>query len=113
MKAYRISVNLKLGLIGFAVLIAVASLWYTKDLVDDLKERETAVVQLWAAALEQIPKNDWRRDAAVIASANKGAPALIVLSENPQSGQKLGFRFCLRRIQCLRQPDRTWDNLIN
>ncbi len=57
MKAYRISVNLKLGLIGFAVLIAVASLWYTKDLVDNLKERETAVVQLWAAALEQIPKN--------------------------------------------------------
>lgn len=56
MKAYRVSVNLKLGLIGFAVFIAVASLWYTTRLVDRLKERETSVVQLWAAALQEIPK---------------------------------------------------------
>ena len=56
MKAYRVSVNLKLGLISFAILIAVASLWYTTRLVDRLKERETSVVQLWAKALEEIPK---------------------------------------------------------
>ncbi len=56
MKAYRVSVNLKLGLISFAVLIAVASLWYSTQLVDRLKERETKVIQLWAAALEEIPK---------------------------------------------------------
>jgi NtrC-family two-component system sensor histidine kinase KinB len=56
MKAYRLSMNLKLGLISFAVLIAVASLWYTARLVDRLKARETTVVELWAAALEQIPK---------------------------------------------------------
>jgi len=56
MKAYRVSVNLKLGLLGFAVIIAVSSLWYTTRLVDRLKERETSVVQLWAAALKEIPK---------------------------------------------------------
>lgn len=55
MKAYRLSTNLKLGLISFAVVIAVASLWYTTRLVDQLKEREAAVIELWAEALEQIP----------------------------------------------------------
>ncbi len=57
MKAHRVSVNLKLGLISFAVLISVASLWYTTRLVDRLKARETSVVQLWADALAEIPKN--------------------------------------------------------
>ena len=56
MKAYRVSVNLKLGLFGFAILIAFASLWYSTQLVDRLKARETKVIELWAAALEQIPK---------------------------------------------------------
>jgi len=55
MRAYRLSTNLKLGLIAFAGLIAIASLWVTTRLVDQLKEREAAVVQLWAQALEQIP----------------------------------------------------------
>lgn len=55
MKAYRLSTNLKLGLIAFAGLIAVASLWYTTRLVGQLKEREAAAVELWARALEQIP----------------------------------------------------------
>lgn len=55
MRAYRLSTNLKLGLIAFAGLIAIASLWYTTRLVGQLKERETAIIELWAAALEQIP----------------------------------------------------------
>ena len=42
MRAYRLSTNLKLGLIAFAGLIAVASLWYTTRLVAQLKARETA-----------------------------------------------------------------------
>ncbi|PSQ66191.1 MAG: two-component sensor histidine kinase, partial [Bacteroidetes bacterium QH_2_64_74] len=54
MDAYRWSVRLKLGLIVFAVGIAVASLWYTRRLVDRLQKREQAVVQLWAGALEQV-----------------------------------------------------------
>ncbi|TDI71225.1 MAG: HAMP domain-containing histidine kinase [Bacteroidetes bacterium] len=56
MKAYRVSVNLKLGLILFAVAIAVSSLWYTKDLANRLRSRETSIIQLWASALEQVPK---------------------------------------------------------
>ncbi len=55
MRAYRLSTNLKLGLIAFAGVIAIASLWVTTRLVDQLKEREAAVIQLWAQALEQIP----------------------------------------------------------
>ncbi|WP_118839261.1 sensor histidine kinase [Salinibacter ruber] len=54
MDAYRWSVQLKLGLIVFAVGIALASLWYTQRLVDRLQEREQAVIQLWADALEQV-----------------------------------------------------------
>ncbi|MEM1126837.1 MAG: HAMP domain-containing sensor histidine kinase [Bacteroidota bacterium] len=54
MRAYRFSVYLKLGLILFAVLIAVASLAYTNRLVDRLLEREQASAELWAAAIELI-----------------------------------------------------------
>lgn len=54
MRAYRWSVRLKLGLIVFAGLIALASLWYTQRLVDRLQTREQAVIQLWADALEQV-----------------------------------------------------------
>lgn len=54
LKAYRLSVNLKLGLILFAVCIAVASLAYTNALVDRLRDREQAVIQLWARAQEQV-----------------------------------------------------------
>ncbi len=56
MDAYRWSVRLKLGLIVFAVVIAVASLWYTQRLVDRLQKREQAIIQLWAEALEQVVK---------------------------------------------------------
>lgn len=54
MKAYRLSVNLKLGLILFAGLIAVASLVYTHSLVNRLRERESAGMQIWAGARAQI-----------------------------------------------------------
>lgn len=54
MKAYRHSVKLKLGLIIFAVLIAVVSLVYTNQLVDRLRQREQFVMQLWASAQEEI-----------------------------------------------------------
>lgn len=54
MKAYRHSVKLKLGLIVFAVLIAVMSLAYTNQLVERLRDREQFMIQLWASAQEQI-----------------------------------------------------------
>ncbi len=56
MRAYRVSVNLKLGLIVFAVLIAVASLVYTNRLVKQLGEREHSIMQLWGKAYEQLSK---------------------------------------------------------
>src|SRR5690625_3060258 len=54
MRAYRVSVNLKLGLIAFALLIAFASLAYTQRLVRQLGEREQFIIQLWAAAQERV-----------------------------------------------------------
>ncbi|SHK49730.1 sensor histidine kinase [Rhodothermus profundi] len=54
MKAYRLSVNLKLGLVIAAVAIAVASVAYTNWLANRLREREEFLVRLWAAAQEQL-----------------------------------------------------------
>ena len=54
MKAYRWSVRLKLGLIVLAGIIAVASLLYTQRLVDRLREREQALIQLWADAQAEL-----------------------------------------------------------
>jgi hypothetical protein len=56
MQAYRWSVRLKLGLIVLAGVIAVASLLYTQRLVDRLREREQAVIQLWADAQAEVVK---------------------------------------------------------
>ena len=56
MKIYRWSVRLKLGLIVLAGIIAVASLLYTQRLVDRLREREQAVIQLWADAQAELVK---------------------------------------------------------
>ena len=54
MKTYRWSVRLKLGLIVGAGIIAVASLLYTQRLVDRLREREQALIQLWADAQAEL-----------------------------------------------------------
>ncbi len=54
MKAYRHSVRFKLGLVVLAVMISVASLVYTSQTVDRLREREQFVIHLWAAAQERI-----------------------------------------------------------
>lgn len=54
MKAYRHSVKLKLGLIVFAGLIAVASLAYTNQLAERLREREQFIIHLWASAQEHL-----------------------------------------------------------
>lgn len=56
MQTYRWSVRLKLGLIVLAGGIAVASLLYTQRLVDRLREREQAVIQLWADAQAELVK---------------------------------------------------------
>ena len=56
MQSYRLSTNLKLGLVIFAVLIAFASLAYTSHIVDQLRARETRFIEIWAEALEEIAK---------------------------------------------------------
>ncbi len=58
MKAYRLSVNLKLGLVLAAVAIAVASVAYTNWLANRLREREEFLVRLWAAAQEQLTRTE-------------------------------------------------------
>ncbi|MCS3627114.1 hypothetical protein GGP50_000197 [Salinibacter ruber] len=88
MDAYRWSVQLKLGLIVFAVGIALASLWYTQRLVDRLQEREQAVIQLWADALEQVvqtqqasnPHREELRQLDSLLQALKARPAGDTLS---------------------------------
>jgi hypothetical protein len=60
MKAYRLSVQLKLGMIIFAGLIAIASLAYTQRLVERLREREQSVIQLWADAQAQVAQAQQR-----------------------------------------------------
>jgi signal transduction histidine kinase len=57
-KAYRTSVKIKLGLIVAAVLIAVASLWYTNELANRLMRQERAAIQLWARAQEYVTQVD-------------------------------------------------------
>ncbi len=57
MRAYRLSVNLKLGLIVCAVAIAVASLVYTERLVERLRAREQLFIQLWADAQTQLAES--------------------------------------------------------
>jgi len=57
-KAYRTSVKIKLGLIVAAVLIAVASLWYTNALANRLMQQERAAIQLWARAQEYVTQVD-------------------------------------------------------
>lgn len=74
MKTYRLTVNLKLGLIVFAVLIAVASLAYTQQLVDRLRDREQAVIQLMAEAWAQLPQ-------AQMQSLNPHLPELAALED--------------------------------
>jgi hypothetical protein len=84
MDAYRWSVRLKLGLIVFAVGIAVASLWYTQQLVGRLQKREQAVIRLWADALEQVVQTqqsanphraEFRRLEAYLRSLDQNAPS--------------------------------------
>lgn len=60
MRAYRFSVNLKLGLVVFAVAIAVASLVYTRALVERLRDREAYMIELWAGAIEEVAEAQQR-----------------------------------------------------
>ena len=116
MDAYRWSVRLKLGLIVFAVGIAVASLWYTQRLVDRLQKREQAVIQLWAEALEQVVqtqrtanphREEFRRLNAYLRSLDQDA-ASTSLSEE----RLAAFRDALEWAQTM-PPTREFNFILN
>ncbi len=73
MKSYPTAVNLKLGLIVFAVIIALASLLYGNGLVNRLRERERAGMEIWAGAREEVARgaisNPYRVELDGLASA--------------------------------------------
>lgn len=116
MDAYRWSVQLKLGLIVFAVGIAVASLWYTQRLVDRLQKREQAVIQLWADALEQVvqtqqsgnPHRSVFRRLDAYLQAVQGTPTPDTLS----SEQIAGFRNAVDWAQTM-PPTREFSFILN
>lgn len=116
MKTYRWSVRLKLGLIVFAVLIAVASLWYTQRLVDRLQKREQAVIQLWAEALEQVVEiqqqsNPYRREFRQLDSYLQSLQAPPALSALPDT-QVAAFRNAVDWAQTM-PPAREFNFILN
>ncbi len=48
------SLNIKIGLIIIALLIAVGTLYYTQNLVKVLQERERSIVELYAKGIEYV-----------------------------------------------------------
>lgn len=52
------SVNIKLALLVIAIVIAVGTLIYTQDLVEDLHSKERRIVELYAKSLEYIADSD-------------------------------------------------------
>lgn len=48
------SLNIKIMLLGIAILIAVATLFYTQNLVEKLQEKERQIVELYAKGIEYI-----------------------------------------------------------
>lgn len=85
MRAYRLSVNLKLALIVGAVLIAVASLAYTNHLAERLREREESVVRLWARAIEhqaQVPTgNPYQSELSRLEALVEAGPSAGVFAD--------------------------------
>jgi signal transduction histidine kinase len=116
MDAYRWSVRLKLGLIVFAVGIAVASLWYTQQFVNRLQQREQAVIRLWADALEQVVqtqqsanphREEFRHLEAYLRSLDQNAP-----SGGPSDDRIAAFRDAVEWAQTM-PPTREFNFILN
>ena len=54
MNIYTRKQRWKLALLVVALVIGIASLWYTNNLVDQLSEQEKKNVELWASAVRQL-----------------------------------------------------------
>ena len=57
MKSRTATVNLKLGLIVFAMIIALASLLYANGLVERLRDRERASMEIWSGARQEVARS--------------------------------------------------------
>ena len=81
MRAYRLTVNLKLGLVLFAIVIAVTSLFYTNRLADRLRTREQFIIELRARAQEEAAKA-YGTEADAAAALTNFAGAIIAPDTN-------------------------------
>ena len=69
----------KIALLLFAVIIGILSLWYTNDLVKELKKEEERKVKIWAEATSLLTKSEG--DISFIFSViqnNKTIPVILV-----------------------------------
>ncbi|MDB2363680.1 HAMP domain-containing histidine kinase [Flavobacteriales bacterium] len=69
----------KIALLLFAVIIGILSLWYTNDLVKELKQEEERKVKIWAEATSLLTKSEG--DISFIFSViqnNKTIPVILV-----------------------------------
>jgi two-component system, sporulation sensor kinase D len=69
----------KIALLLFAVVIGILSLWYTNDLVKELKQEEERKVKIWAEATSLLTKSEG--DISFIFSViqnNKTIPVILV-----------------------------------
>lgn len=97
MKAYRFSTKIKLGLVLFAVAIALASLAYTHSIVQKLRAREQAIVRLWADAQAEVAQayqkqvNPYQADFAALARDLRSGDLPVAPQERDRLLQALSW----------------------
>ncbi len=98
MKAYLRTANLKRGLIILAIILAIGSLWYTRGLVERLRERERHAMEIWARAREEAtrvdevpPNRDHIRQLITQLDVNELSPELQSALENVLSKAARGY----------------------
>ncbi|MDX2190348.1 MAG: HAMP domain-containing sensor histidine kinase [Bacteroidota bacterium] len=77
---------LRISLMAFALIIAIASLYYTDLLVEKLQEREQKLIKLFAKGLETIANPDDEGNLSFlfqeIIQANTSVPVILINSSN-------------------------------
>ncbi|NQY09630.1 MAG: HAMP domain-containing histidine kinase [Flavobacteriales bacterium] len=84
MNLYNQKLQLKLVLLVSAILIGVASLWYTDEFVSKLADEERKKVELWSKAMKELASMDVENSskdfnmAINIISSNETVPIILV-----------------------------------
>lgn len=86
MNIYNKKFYWKLALLFSAILIGIASLWYTNTLVDKLREKEKANVELWHETIVAISNFSTQKDCDItplfnIIKNNKTVPVILMDQE--------------------------------